>query len=134
MPLTLCEVQPSCRLRLPETIAITMVTISIQVDVGKSYALRKQRPIQAVIERHCLFVSNFSKKKLVEILQYLLKEWVFESNLAARTAFPELFSPPPPLPRPAPEVKASNPPTQQSSIIEEFLDLLEKYLRLTFSL
>jgi len=54
-------------------------------------ALRKQKPIRALVIRHNLRVSDFSTDKTVRILQHLLKERVFESHIVARAAFPGLF-------------------------------------------
>lgn len=84
--------------------------------------LRKQKAIGAVVERHGLAVSNFSTQKLVQILQYLLKEGVFGSDIQARSVFPELF-PPPATPQ-EPVVPA--PPSPPNSIMGELMDSLDE--------
>lgn len=57
-------------------------------------ALRKQKSIRAVVRRHRLTVSVFSEDQLVQNLQYLLREGIFQSKHEARSAFPELFPSP----------------------------------------
>lgn len=56
--------------------------------------LRKRKPIRAVVQSHDLEVWPFSRNRLVEILQHLLKERIFESDDVARSTFPELFKTP----------------------------------------
>ena len=58
--------------------------------------LRKQKSIRAVVQRHSLEVWPFSRRRLTEILQELLKNQIFESDHIARSTFPELFKPPTP--------------------------------------
>lgn len=53
--------------------------------------LRKRKPILALVQTHNLQVPQFSRKRLVEILQNLLKQQIFQSDQIARGTFPELF-------------------------------------------
>lgn len=88
-------------------------------------ALRKQKSIKAVIRRHRLTVSVFSEDQLVQILQHLLKEGIFESKHEARSVFPELF--PPPIVQEAVEtVTGSSMPDRTDSIMEEQRTWLRK--------
>ncbi|KAG7407664.1 hypothetical protein Forpe1208_v012550 [Fusarium oxysporum f. sp. rapae] len=54
-------------------------------------AIRKSKAIKAVVQRHRLTVSYYSEKELVQILQHLLKQGIFESKDTARSIYPELF-------------------------------------------
>ncbi|KAI1502473.1 hypothetical protein F5X99DRAFT_427129 [Biscogniauxia marginata] len=53
--------------------------------------VRKQKAIRAVIQQYRPTALR-NNRGLVEILQYLLKDGIFESELAAVIAFPELFN------------------------------------------
>ncbi|KAI8710778.1 hypothetical protein NCS52_01537600 [Fusarium sp. LHS14.1] len=85
----------------------------------KNAVLRKKRPIEEVVKNNNLSVFGFPRFKLVQILQYLLKQNVFESSIAARSVFPELF-PQPPEP---PKILAST--EQRDSVMEKTTGLLE---------
>ncbi|RSL86666.1 hypothetical protein CEP52_015741, partial [Fusarium oligoseptatum] len=85
----------------------------------KNAVLRKKRPIEEVVKNNNLSVFDFPRFKLVQILQYLLKQNVFESSIAARSVFPELF-PQPPEP---PKILAST--EQRDSVMEKTTGLLE---------
>lgn len=86
----------------------------------KNAALRQKKTIKAVVQHHDLSVLNISNEKLIQILQYLLREGVFSSNNIAWTIFPELFQP---LTLPVQEVP--KPPSPQTSIMQEFI--LDEY-------
>jgi hypothetical protein len=88
----------------------------------KNAALRKKRPIEEVVKNNNLSVFNFPRSKLVEILQYLLKQGVFESSIAARSVFPELFTQPVKQPEP-PKILAST--DQRDPVMEKTTGLLE---------
>ncbi|KAH6977665.1 hypothetical protein EDB80DRAFT_593534, partial [Ilyonectria destructans] len=74
------------------------------------------KTVKAVVQHHDLSVLNISNEKLIQILQYLLREGVFSSNNIARTIFPELFQPITP-----PGQEVPKPPSQQTSIMQEFI-------------
>lgn len=61
-------------------------------SVPENLALRKQKAIRAVVQRHNLTVSNFPREKLVQILQYLLQQGVFSSYHTAHITFSGLTS------------------------------------------
>jgi hypothetical protein len=63
-------------------------------SIPENLALRKQKTIRAVVQRHNLTVSNFSRDKLVRILQYLLQQGVFGSYYTAQLVFSEPASQP----------------------------------------
>ncbi|KAJ4188642.1 hypothetical protein NW759_016811 [Fusarium solani] len=88
----------------------------------KNAALRKKRPIEEVVKNNNLSVSGFPRSKLVQILQYLLKQDVFESSIAARSVFPELFPQPVKRPEP-PKILASA--EQRDPVMEKTTGLLE---------
>lgn len=90
--------------------------------------LRKRKPIRALVQSHNLQVWPLPRDKLVEILQHLLKERVFESDGVARSTFPELFE------TPAPSVEqagATQKATNVMSVIlkeqQELLKVIEGY-------
>lgn len=57
--------------------------------------LRKQKPIRQLVQQNKLAVSTFANERLVQILQSLLRDRIFESTSVARAAFPEIFKPVP---------------------------------------
>jgi hypothetical protein len=77
--------------------------------------LRKQKAIKSVVQHHGLSVSNISNQKLIEILQYLLKEGVFDSIAKARSTLPRLFL----LPVTPQAHEVHKPSSQQASIMED---------------
>lgn len=88
-------------------------------------ALRKQKSIRAVVRRHRLTVSVFSEDQLVQILQYPLREGIFQSKHGARSAFPELF-PSPIVQEGVDRVTESFVPDRADSIMEEQKTWLRK--------
>ncbi|RSL38682.1 hypothetical protein CEP54_016394, partial [Fusarium duplospermum] len=88
----------------------------------KNAALRKKKPIEEVIKNNNLSVSGFPRSKLVQILQSLLKQGVFESSIAARSVFPELFRQPVKQQEPQ---KMPAPPDQRDSVAEKTTGIFE---------
>lgn len=96
--------------------------------------LRKQKAIKAVVDRHNLSVSNFSSAKLVQILQYLLKEGVFRLTSEACRLFPALsYSPLPPT-EPTLHTPSRLSPTPQTWAMDQLLASLQRYLTYPFAL
>ncbi|KAM5519398.1 BTB/POZ domain-containing protein [Fusarium oxysporum f. sp. phaseoli] len=58
-------------------------------SIPENLALRKQKAIRAVVQRHNLTVSNFPRDKLVRILQCLLQQGVFSSYSTAKVVISE---------------------------------------------
>lgn len=85
--------------------------------------LRKQKAIKSVVQHHGLSVFNISNQKLMEILQYLLKEGVFDSIAKAQSIFPKLFLPS--ITPPAHKVPKLS--SQQAPIMEEKKSLRHEY-------
>ncbi|KAG7410393.1 hypothetical protein IWW34DRAFT_381953 [Fusarium oxysporum f. sp. albedinis] len=82
-------------------------------------ALRKSKAIKAVVQRHRLAVSFYSEKDLIQILQHLLKQGIFESIVKARSVYPELF-PSPAVQKQIEQLpKPSSVPDRNLSIMEE---------------
>ncbi|KAH6953998.1 hypothetical protein BKA56DRAFT_234957 [Ilyonectria sp. MPI-CAGE-AT-0026] len=89
-------------------------------SIHKNATLRKQKAIETIVRRHSLSVSNISNQKLIQILQYLLKEGIFGSIAKARSTFPRLF-----LPYITPQAhEVPKPPSRQAFIMEEHIRLI----------
>ncbi|KAI3570798.1 hypothetical protein IWW34DRAFT_347280 [Fusarium oxysporum f. sp. albedinis] len=82
-------------------------------------ALRKSKAIKAVVQRHRLAVSFYSEKDLIQILQHLLKQGIFESKDTARSVYPELFLSPAVQKQIEQVPKPSSVPDRNLSIMEE---------------
>ncbi|KAF4951013.1 hypothetical protein FGADI_7797 [Fusarium gaditjirri] len=82
-------------------------------------ALRKSKAIEKVVQRHRLTVSYYSKKELIQILQHLLKQRVFESKDTARSVYPELFLSPAVQKQTEQATEPFSVPDRNSSIMEE---------------
>ncbi|KAH6977800.1 hypothetical protein EDB82DRAFT_502587 [Fusarium venenatum] len=82
-------------------------------------ALRRSKAIKAVVQRHRLAVSFYSEKDLIQTLQHLLKQGIFESKDTARSIYPEFFLSPAVQKQIEQVPKPSSVPDRNLSIMEE---------------
>ncbi|KAL7620598.1 hypothetical protein AAE478_009593 [Parahypoxylon ruwenzoriense] len=83
------------------------------IFTGEKGQFRKKKKVRAEIEKHALaletLIHDLGEDSVIRIVRKLLEQHVFESEIAAKVEFPELFrsSPGPEIQREAPEINAA---------------------------